>query len=189
MAARTAARVVATTDGRVNPRRPRHLGVFFPTHLLVAVLIGRGRFPTVWVVFGAALPDVVDKPLAMAGVVQTYHTVVHSALFGAVFAVALVLAWSTERGPSVGVVVATLVGWGSHLGADALHITLNGRPENTVFLIWPVVETWDSIDAGPGPFILQYAGTTSFYLEVVIWVCAGYLLFRDGPAVGVLDRS
>lgn len=162
--------------------------VLFPTHLLVAVLLGRGRYPTAWVVFGAALPDLLDKPLAMAGLVQTYHTAAHSALFGAVFAAALLLAWSTERGPGVEAVVATLVGWGSHLGADALQITLNGRPENTVFLLWPVVDTWDSIDAGPGVFVLQYVGTTSFYLEVVLWLCGGYLLLRERPT-GRAGRS
>ncbi|ERH13579.1 MAG: hypothetical protein J07HB67_02619, partial [halophilic archaeon J07HB67] len=37
--------------------------MLFPTHLLLAAGLARGRFPTVWVVAGATLPDLVDKPL------------------------------------------------------------------------------------------------------------------------------
>lgn len=154
--------------------------MLFATHLVIAVGLGRGRLPTAWVVAGAALPDLVDKPLAMAGLVPTYHSVVHSVLFGLGFVVALSLARRTERLPSTERIGAAMLGWGSHLGADALHITLNGRPGNAVFLLWPVVSSWDSIDIGPGRFFMQYIGTTSFYLELVIWLCVGVLLVRDG---------
>jgi len=152
--------------------------MLFLTHLLIGVLLARGRLPTLCVVFGAALPDLIDKPLGMAGVFPMYHTVAHSALFGVVFVALSLGARLTDRPAAAGAVVATAVGWASHLAADALHIIINGRPENTVFLVWPVVSTWDSIDAGPGSFFLQYVGTTSFYLEVVVWLCGGYLLLR-----------
>lgn len=160
--------------------------VLFPTHLVVAVGLGRGRFQTAWLVAGAALPDLVDKPLAMAGVFPTYHSVVHSALFGVALAVLLPLARrsGTLTAERVG---AVTLGWGSHLVADALHISLNGRPENTVFLLWPVVTEWDSIDAGPVPFAVQYVGTASFYAEVVIWVSVGFLVVRNGVPTPELD--
>jgi hypothetical protein len=153
--------------------------MLFPTHLAVAVGLGRGRLPTAWIVAGAALPDLVDKPLSMAGVIPTYHSVVHSALFGVGFVVPFLFArrrggvLTTER------VGAVVFGWGSHLAADAAQITLNGRPENTVFLLWPIISSWDSIDAGPVPFAVQYVGTTSFYVELVIWLCVGLLVLRN----------
>lgn len=152
--------------------------MLFATHLVLGAILGRSRFPTLWVVFGAALPDIVDKPLAMAGTIPTYHSIVHSALFGSVFVVALLLTGKSDRTPSSRPVTAVLLGWASHLGADALHITLNGRAANTVFLLWPVVDTWDSIDTGPGAFLVQYIGTTSSYVDLLIWSVGGYLLVR-----------
>jgi len=152
--------------------------VLFPTHLLVAALVARRRLPVVWAVAGAALPDLVDKPLAMAGVTTYYHTVVHSALFGVVFVAAWLLARRLDRRRLAAILGAAGVGWASHLGADALHIALNGRPGNTVFLLWPLVSEWDSIEAGPGLFAVRYVGTPSFFLEVGIWVIAGYLFVR-----------
>lgn len=154
--------------------------MLFPTHIVIAVGLGRGRFPTAWVVAGAALPDLLDKPLAMAGVIPTYHSVVHSALFGFGFVVPLLLARQRGGVPATKRVVAVVLGWGSHLAADAAHIILNGRPENTVFLLWPTVDSWDSIDAGPVPFVVQYVGTTSFYIELVVWLSVGLLLFGNG---------
>lgn len=153
--------------------------MLFPTHLLLGVGLGRGRFPTAWIVAGAALPDLVDKPLAMLGLIQTYHSVTHSAWFGLVFAVLLVLTRWTDWRLDTTTLASVALGWGSHLGADAVHITLNGRPENTVFLLWPVVDSWNSIGVGPGAFFQQYIGTTSFYVELVVWLCIGSLLLRD----------
>ncbi len=154
--------------------------MLFPTHLVVGFLVGRGRFPIVWVVVGAALPDVVDKPLAMTGVTQLYHSVGHSVLFGVALAAALLFVQRLGREAVVDNISALAVGWASHLALDAGHIAINGRPENTVFLLWPLVSTWDSIRAGPVPFAVQYLGTPSFYLEVGLWLVAGYLLLRDG---------
>lgn len=154
--------------------------MLFPTHLLIGVVVARNRFPVLWVGAGAALPDLVDKPLAMVQIVSHYHTVGHSALFGTVLGAGLLLARRRERPTAVRAVSAVAVGWSTHLIADALHISLNGRPENTVFLLWPIVRSWDSIGAGPGPFVLRYLWTPSFYLEAVIWLLAGFLLLHEG---------
>ena len=157
--------------------------MLFPTHVVLAAGLARSRLPTLWVVAGAVLPDLVDKPLGMAGLIPTYHSIVHSALFGVVFLLPLlserVVGWSLDTGRFAPVAF----GWASHIAADAVHITLNGRPANTVFLLWPVVDSWDSLDAGPVPFVVQYVGTTSFYLELVIWLSVGLLVARDGWAV------
>lgn len=154
--------------------------MLFPTHLVIAVGVGRSRFSTAWVVAGAALPDLVDKPLAMLGAVPTYHSVAHSALVALGVAVPLLLVRRHGGPTGVGRVAAVALGWGSHLLADAAHITINGRPENTVFLLWPVISEWDSIDAAPGTFAVQYVGTPSFYVELVIWAGVVVLLARNG---------
>lgn len=167
------------SDWKVDYWLGRRSSVLFPTHLLVGYLVGRTRFRTVWVVAGAALPDLVDKPLAMVGVTRLYHSVTHSALFGFVLVAAWLIARQIEWHPLVSAVFPFAVGWASHLAADALHITINGRPGNTVFLLWPLVPTWDSIEASPVPFVFQYLWTPSFYLEVGIWLLAAFVLLRD----------
>lgn len=153
--------------------------MLFPTHLLIGVFAAKGRFPTPWVVVGAALPDLVDKPLAMLGFVSLYHSVVHSALFGVVFAASWLVLRQRERPTALKAVSAVAVGWSTHLAADALHISINGRPENTVFLLWPIVGGWDSIEAAPAAFFVQYLGTPSFYLEVIIWLLVVAFVVRD----------
>jgi uncharacterized membrane protein len=163
--------------------------VLFPTHLVIGGLAGKGRLPLLWTVAGAALPDVVDKPLAMAGVTPLFHSVVHSALFGIGLAALLLVVRRSGRPAAVRAVSAVTVGWGSHLGADATHLVLNGRPENTVFLLWPLVASWDSIEAGPVPFVVRYLWTPSFCVEIAIWLVAGYLLLRDGLPEGVPQRA
>jgi hypothetical protein len=167
-----------------RPNRNKHpcvisnSAVLFPTHLIIAIGLGRGRFPTVWILLGAALPDLVDKPLAMVGLIATYHSIVHSALFGFGFFLLLVLTRRREMASPTHV-TAVILGWASHLTADAVHITLNGRPANTVFLLWPVIDSWDSLDAGPTPFFIQYIGTTSFYLEVIIWLAVATVISQS----------
>ncbi|MFW6317642.1 MAG: hydrolase [Halorubrum sp.] len=152
--------------------------MLFATHLVIGALVARNRFPVAWVVAGAALPDLVDKPLAMVGLVPTYHSVAHSALF----ALLLGAGWlAARRYGAATAPAAVAVGWATHLVADAAQISINGRPENTVFLLWPLVRRWDSIGLGPGAFALQYLWTPSFYVEVAIWLLAGSLLLRDGP--------
>lgn len=131
-------------------------------------------------VAGAALPDLVDKPLAMLGVIPAYHSVAHSALVSLRAAVALLLVRRRGDPSGVGRVAAVALGGGSHLLADAVHIITNGRPEDTVFLLWPVISEWDWIDAAPGTFAVQYVGTPSCYVELVIWAAVGALLARDG---------
>jgi hypothetical protein len=139
--------------------------MLFATHLLAAVLLGRrlALLPA-WLVAGAALPDVVDKPLAMAGVVDLYHTAGHSALL-VVLAVPAAMAW--RRG------LAVAVGWASHLALDALHVGINGRPEDAIFLVWPLATPATPLKLPPGQFFVYYLWTPSFVVEVGIWVVAG----------------
>jgi hypothetical protein len=145
--------------------------VLFPTHLLAAAIVGRmSPLSTLWLVVGAAVPDVVDKPLGLLGIVDLYHTVGHSVILLAVLTpVALV-----HRG-----VRAAAVGWGGHLALDALHVIVNGRPADVLSLAWPVTASPDPLNIPPGSFAVYYAGSPSFVLELVLWGFAGLLVLRD----------
>lgn len=145
--------------------------MLFPTHLLAAALLGRATtLSSRWLLVGAALPDIVDKPLAMAGVVELYHTIGHSAVL---LLVAVPLARYSRAG------AAAAVGWGSHLLLDALHVVVNGRPDDVRFVAWPLVVPSDPLGIPPGSFLLHYLWTPSFFLEVGIWLLAGAVLLEN----------
>jgi len=151
--------------------------VLFPTHLLVAAAIGwlSGRprvsrrfagLPTLsitWLVVGAAIPDLVDKPLGALGVFDVYQSVAHSALL---VPLAVVVAARHRHG------LAVAVGWGSHLALDATHIVVNGRASDALFLAWPVVSRPDPLAIPPGEFVPFYVGSPSFYIELALWLTA-----------------
>ncbi len=136
--------------------------MLFPTHLVVAVLLGRRRrLSTVWLLAGAALPDVVDKSLATLGVVDLFHTVGHSALL---VVVAVPVAYAGRAG------LALAVGWGSHLALDAFQIVLNGRPTDALFLVWPLAVPPTPLALPPVEFFWFYLWSPSFVLEIGIWL-------------------
>jgi len=138
--------------------------MLFPTHLLAAALLGRlSRLSPLWLAVGAALPDVIDKPLGSLGVVELFHSVGHSALLAVV---AVPLALSGRRG------LAVAAGWALHLAMDALHVVVNGRPSDALFLGWPLVVPPDPPAIPPGEFLWYYLGTPSSYLEVGLWLAA-----------------
>ena len=135
--------------------------MLFATHLLVAWVIGRlSRLSALWLVVGGALPDALDKPLAAAGVVATYHSVGHSVL---ALAVVVPVALYDRRA------LALVAGAASHHFLDAVHITLNGRPGNVLFLAWPLTTPTDPLGIPPGRFFVHYLGTPSFFLETALW--------------------
>ncbi|WP_186310988.1 metal-dependent hydrolase [Halorubrum depositum] len=175
--------------------------MLFATHLLAAVGIGwftghsrvRRRFagvamPTLstapplsvrWLVAGAAIPDVVDKPLGVLGLFDVYQSIGHSALLAPL---AVALAARHRRG------LAVAVGWGSHLALDALHVVVNGRAGDALFLAWPVLPRSDPLAIPPGEFALYYIGTSAFFLEAALWLSAVLLLLRSRVAAGA-DRK
>jgi hypothetical protein len=135
--------------------------VLFPTHLAIAALLGRrSGLSTAWLLVGAALPDAVDKPLATLGVVDLFHTVGHS---GLLVVLAVPVAYYSRSG------LALAAGWGSHLLLDALHIVVNGRPTDTLFLVWPLAVPPTPMALPPLSFARQYLWSPSFFLELVIW--------------------
>jgi len=155
---------------------PTYPNVLFPTHLLAAGLVGRAsRLSTPWLVAGAAAPDVLDKPLAMAGFVDLYHSVGHSVLLSLVL---LPLALYSRAG------LAAAVGWASHLLLDALHVVVNGRPGDVLSLVWPLAAPADPFGVAPVPFLVQYVGTASFFVEAAMWLLAGAVVLSDRAGEG-----
>ena len=136
--------------------------MLFLTHLAAAALVGRlSRLSTPWLILGAALPDLIDKPLGTLGVTELYHSIGHS-VFLALLLVPVALYGRAGA--------AAAIGWGTHLCLDALHVVLNGRPGHALFLLWPFVEPADPLAIPPGAFFWYYLGTPSFYLEIVLWI-------------------
>ena len=75
--------------------------------------------------------------------------------------------------------VALWVGWASHLGLDAVHMVVNGRPDDVRFLAWPFVHHVPAVDLPPVEFFFHYLWTPSFFLEVAMWLGAGLLLVAE----------
>ena len=136
--------------------------MLFVTHLAAAVLLGRlSQLSTLWLVAGAAFPDILDKPLGTLGVFELYHSIGHSVFF-ALLLVPLALYSS--------VWLAFAIGWASHILLDAVHVVVNGRPGHVLAFLWPLAESTDPLGIPPGEFFWYYLGTPSFYLEVVLWM-------------------
>lgn len=143
--------------------------MLFPTHLAAGWLIGRWlRLSPWWIVLGAALPDLIDKPLAMLGVVELFQTIGHSLFFAGVI---LLILWDA-RGLAVG------IGWVSHLSLDAIHMLVNGRPGDLAFLGWPLIQPADPLGLAPLEFLVFYVWTPAFFLEVGIWILTLAVAFR-----------
>lgn len=172
--------------------------MLFPTHLLAGYVLGHVLFGTrdrgvrladwrhrpAWLgVCGAALPDLLDKPLATVGVTDLFHSVGHS-LAAVVALLGVVVALGRRRSAWV-----VWTAWVSHLALDALHMVVNGRPADVLFLLWPVVDHTPQVTLPPGAFAQFYVGTPAFLLEVACWLGVGAVLLRsvsatDGPGTG-----
>ena len=72
--------------------------------------------------------------------------------------------------------LAAAVGWGSHLLLDTVHVVVNGRPGDSLFLTWPVAVPANPPRIPPGEFVWHYLGTPSFFLETVLWVVLAVVL-------------
>lgn len=136
--------------------------MLFPTHLVAALIVARvSTLSPLWLVVGAAVPDLLDKPLATLGVVDLFHSVGHSALL---LPVAVLVATRGRAG------VGASVGWVSHLLLDALHVVVNGRPADALFLAWPLAVPPDPLALPPIPFLFHYLWSPAFVIEIGLWL-------------------
>lgn len=153
--------------------------MLFPTHLVAAYLLGtRWDLSRSWAVAGAALPDLVDKPLGVLGIAELYHSIGHSLLF----LIGLSVVIRLGRGG-----LALWIGWASHLALDAVHMTINGRPGDVRFLGWPLVGHEPAVQLPPLEFLFHYVGTPAFFVEVAIWIAFAAALLRTSSIGPVGD--
>jgi len=100
-----------------------------------------------------------------------FHSLGHSCL-------SVVVMIPVARPGRAGLAVA--MGWAPHLTLDAIHVIVNGRPADALFLFWPIVTPPDPLTLPPGSFFVYYVGTVSFYVERLIWGGLTVVLVRAG---------
>jgi hypothetical protein len=176
-----------------------HLAFGYVLYSAVARLRGGppGTREALAVAVGTQFPDLVDKPLAFRGVVETGLTPTHSLLVAVPLSVGVWLAAARRGAPAVGLAFA--VGYGSHLVGDAVYHALLGGSVAAWFLLWPVVPTPPTPGMEPGlervglfvDRFLRFLGTPRGRLYILAE--AGFLVgalavwLRDG-APGVPGR-
>ncbi|WP_207588659.1 metal-dependent hydrolase [Halomontanus rarus] len=147
--------------------------------------------PALAAVAGAAIPDLLDKPLWLTGVVPVGRTIGHSLLFAIPVSVAV---WVVARGRNRNrkrdqdrsrnrdrnlLGVAFVVGLLSHVATDVPWHLLSREYHELGFLLWPITH------------MPEYTGTkslgtvgglevTTLWLEAVIVVGGIALWWRDG---------
>lgn len=142
--------------------------------------------PVLAVLVGAAMADLIDKPLAALGVVDVGRTVGHSLLF-AVPLVIVVWALTAQSGRrDLG--FAFGLGYASHLATDVPWHLLSSDFDELGFLLWPLTE----MPAYTGVKPLGTVGTveiTTLWLEAVIFAAGLIIWWRDGrPGLETLRR-
>ena len=147
-----------------------------------------GGLPTLALVVGAILPDLIDQPLALIFDLPTTRTLAHSLLVAVPVSAAVILA---VRRSSVQDAVgsAFAVGYLSHQPADAIWPIVVGDYHELGFLLWPITHS----PPYTGRKSLATVGdvtVTTLWIELVLFVAALALWWSDGrPGVGVVrDR-
>ncbi|GAB3024627.1 metal-dependent hydrolase [Natronobiforma cellulositropha] len=133
--------------------------------------------PAAVAIVGAALPDLLDKPLAALGVVPVGRTVGHSLLFAIpLLAAVWLLARASERET---LALAFAVGYLSHLASDVPWHLLSGDYDELGFLLWPVTHMPAYTGVKP---LASVAGleVTTLWLEAVIFLAGVALWWHDG---------
>lgn len=144
--------------------------------------------PTVAAVIGATVPDLLDRPLSLAGITPVGRTIGHSLLFG-VPLVAVVWAVGRQRNRNrLGVAFA--IGYGSHLAADVPWHVLAGRYDELGFLGWPITRMPDYTGTKPlGTVPGLGLEATTLWLEAVILVAGiGLWWIYDRPGIETIRR-
>lgn len=181
-----------------------HAAVGYLCYSIGTRLVGRRPTtgPTVAVLFGALLPDLVDKPLSWVfGLVPQGYAVAHSVLLAVPLGIAaLVLADQYDR-RLLG--IAFVVGYWSHLLGDVLFGVLRSNPHAFGRVLWPIVtlpayeqpvltRLGDYISVFTGfqstdDAMIVILGASVVYVTIGVWIFDG----RPGlaPIRQALERS
>lgn len=138
--------------------------------------------PALAAIAGATLPDLLDKPLAFAGVVDVGRTIGHSLLFALPL---VVVVWLLARARDRGVLgVAFAIGYLSHVATDVPWHVLSGDYHELGFLLWPITPMPEYTGTKPLGTVAGLEVTT-LWLEAVILVAGVALWWVDGrPGLG-----
>ena len=124
-------------------------------------------------VVGAALPDLIDKPVAEVGLVAAYHTVGHSLFVAAgVVGAAVVLRRHGRRRA-----VPLAVGWRSRLACD-LYVAV---PNYLADYLRPIRSAEPT-----GQYAARYVTTHRFATELLLAAVAVVLVVRSRPGTASL---
>lgn len=147
-----------------------------------------GEGPTLALLVGAVLPDLIDQPLARLADVPSTRTLGHSLLFVVPVAVAVVFA--VRRSSRTDALAGGFaVGALSHPLADALWPALLGIEAELGFLLWPLTHSPDY--EGTKPLLeLGSVTVTTLWVELPLLALAVLLWLRDGrPGLRALRRE
>lgn len=150
--------------------------MLFGTHLIGGYIAARAsKMSLALVILGAALPDVIDKPLGILEIAPHYHSIGHS-----LFTILLLLLVAVK----FRYILPVIIGWSVHIFQDALHIFINRGIEKTTFVFYPVMfpdkpEITDGSVGFIANFWSNYLWTTGFYVEFIFWGVGLYLMYRQ----------
>ncbi len=166
-----------------------HLAVGYLCYAAYVRLRGRdqpGDVAVLVAVFAAVLPDLIDQPLAIAGVTDVGRTMGHSLLFAIPLVFLVWFVTHRREHPTLGVAFA--IGYASHIAADIPWHVIAGDYHELGFLLWPVTDM-------PSYSGVKYLGTvsgfevTTLWLEAVIFVGGIALWWADGrPGFGAFRQ-
>lgn len=144
--------------------------------------------PTLAVVVGSLLPDLVDKPLAWGlGVLPTGRTLTHS-LLGLLPLCLLLYAVAWKRAESE-VGVALVLGALAHTLVDALP-ALWRADTSARFLLWPLLAVEPYETRAPTLLELLSGALGDLLIEVALFTVAVGVWYRDGcPGLPRAGRS
>lgn len=128
-------------------------------------------------VFAAALPDLLDKPPWLLGVVPVGRTLGHSLLFAVPFGLAVWLRSADFEREPLG--TAFVVGLFSHVATDVPWHVVAGDYHELRFLLWPITRT----PPYTGTKVLGTVGgleLTTLWLEAAILIAGVVVWWRDG---------
>jgi membrane-bound metal-dependent hydrolase YbcI (DUF457 family) len=117
---------------------------------------------------GTQFPDLVDKPLAFAGVLVSGRSLAHSLVFAAGLLAVLWYVARRSRRPQLA--VAFGFGHVSHLVGDAIGPIATGRFGELTFLLWPVfpAREYGSDEIAPWVRITRYYASPEVAPELLL---------------------